>query len=128
MNCLVTALRVLVNVTNTSPFWCEGVLQSQPVITTILRLIHTSHLPTPDSPRLIASLLSSPGKVFPSSSLPPVSDISGDAVDESKSAAALVAATEALKVDVLCLSLGLLNNLVEGVESARDRVRETGEP
>ncbi|KAL7408843.1 hypothetical protein BDY24DRAFT_261653 [Mrakia frigida] len=127
MNCLVTALRVLVNVTNTSPFWCEGVLQSQPVITTILRLIHTSNLPTPDSPRLLAPLLSSPSKVFPSSSpLPPipgVSDLSGE-VDES---AALTAATEALKVDVLCLSLGLLNNLVEGVEAARDRVRRTGE-
>lgn len=127
MNCLVTALRVLVNVTNTSPFWCEGVLQSQPVITTILRLIHTSNLPTPDSPRLLASLLSSPSKVFPSSSpLPPipgVSDLSGE-VDEP---AALTAATEALKVDVLCLSLGLLNNLVEGVEAARDRVRRTGE-
>lgn len=127
MNCLVTALRVLVNVTNTSPFWCEGVLQSPPVITTILRLIHTSNLPTPDSPRLLASLLSSPSKVFPSSSpLPPVpgvSDLSGE-VDES---AALTAATEALKVDVLCLSLGLLNNLVEGVETSRDRVRKTGE-
>lgn len=111
-------LRALVNLTNISSTWASSLFDCPSIVSTLLRLINSSRLSL-----LVPSDVSSP-LTEPSS--PPLRSSSPLIKDEAHTAEEQAAAREAVKVDTLCLSLGLLNNLVESGPDAKDRVRTTG--
>lgn len=130
MDCLVGCLRVLANVTTPRQGWVTSLLECDTIVTTLFRLIQTSASNRVKSPALSQhrSLLHSSPKLGPSSSPFPVSNRRKEFKPSSDiGTEASVDETEGQKMDIICLALGLLINLVEKSEGLKDRVRLTGE-
>ncbi|CDZ98465.1 Wings apart-like protein [Phaffia rhodozyma] len=106
-NCVTGCLRVLVNITHSQTSLVTDLLACPTIVPTIFRLINTSTslpLPVDDSRRTLQI------------SLEMDVDYAGNGhIDDA----------EDQKIEVLCLALSLLNNLVEKTEELKDRVRMT---
>ncbi|KAK4696442.1 hypothetical protein P7C70_g8379, partial [Phenoliferia sp. Uapishka_3] len=113
MDCLLSSLRLLIELTNSSTAWSLALANCPFAISTLVKLLVASRSSAPPAAPRKRSLSSSSGVKLEDSSGGIMSEM-----DEPDSAAQI-------KFDVLCLSLGVLTNLAETVPDVKDVLRET---
>ena len=117
MECLLGSLRVLINLTNDNRACCCYVGRP-PGMSVLIRLAIVGQIPS-SSPPLPSP--SSPIEKGPEVERPSITDAKENNVEQDAKEA-----VEAVKFDVLLLSLGLLINLVEMDAGNQDALREIG--
>ncbi|GLB41610.1 putative wings apart-like protein regulation of heterochromatin [Lyophyllum shimeji] len=118
-NCKEITLRVLVSLTHADEHWCRKVIDSECALGFILRTIHGSRTGLEDAAvkkEAEKGLVSGNGKGKMKEEAGQGSYDEEAPENEGDSAHAL---------DLLCLALGLLTNLVQIVDGTKDLVRET---
>ncbi|KAK4047128.1 hypothetical protein OIV83_005580 [Microbotryomycetes sp. JL201] len=109
---LLSALRFMIDLTTNDSDWSTALAEVPGIVSVLVKLIVTARTQDKDTVRRFKSLSSSPDSKTDSA----VADLSTDARKRIK---------EDIKFDILCLSLGVLTNLVESVEHVQNDLRTT---
>ena len=102
MDCLLSTLRLLVELTTKDPDWSIELARAPRIVSTLIKLVVTTRTEAARSGK---------GRFAVESGV--------DRVEEE--------GKQGFSFDVLCLTLGVLTNMVESVESIKDVLRETRE-
>jgi hypothetical protein len=119
MDCLLSALRMLIDLTTNDPSWSVAVASVPGVLGTLVKLIAATRVKDARAMGRFTSL-SSPAVQAAAVDVEMDTGDGDAARGEGKKEAG-----ENVKFDVLCLALGVLTNLVETVEGIKDVLRET---
>lgn len=110
MDCLLSALRMLIELTTASPDWSIALASTPLAVSTLIKLIVATRT---------QSARKGQGRFRATS-------VSGRDDDERGGVLEPVAKSSVtLKFDVLCLALGVLTNLVETADGVKETLRDT---
>lgn len=112
MDVLLSSLRLLIDLTTHNPEWSIALAQSPLMVSTLIKLIVATRTTAAKAGK---------GR-FRSMSVGEVLPPSEDLVEGGEKPVVVN-----VKFDVLCLTLGVLTNMVESVEGVKDVIRETRE-